>query len=846
MVTYLRPDVYIEEEVDQRRPIRGVGTAITGIMGIAQKGPVGVPVFVTGETDYKRVFGDYLAGESLTYAVAGFFKNGGAGAWILRLAHYTDLVAGTIAAAAASANADGLEVSDYAEFTGNVDVTTVVLQDGWSFDLDVNGSGDDTVTVQAVPAVVDGAAGTFVSADANTTADYKVNGGPTKSLTFLGVADGVANYINAANAQMEEVSVEDNGGQLRVTSDREGSSARIQFLNLGSNFAAISGISAGTVASPGPNNVSNSDAVTFAEVKTMIEDAVKTAVAGDKVVATQQAGTGFMVLTATMAIPGPTSELDLSSGTAELLAALGVTGLGSQGANPTVTGSATASAVSLVISSGYRGYESPGLHGNDYYVEIVDDPKFESAGVGLDLADDAAAAGDSLSMTSITGINEGSYLKLVDGATVEYVKVMRTETTIVGGTVVHMAYLTDNLVNTFLAASSTVVSLEHTLTVYDVNDQALVSYTQFSMNPDVDNYAETVFNDSEVGSIYVTVVDQLLAFPGNVLDALVKTRLSGGTSETAGFVVNDILGDETGKTGVYAFDEVDDVNFLTAPPSHGGVTTIPANAVVQNQMLLYCGNRMDMFAILDLPGDNPYTQAVNYRNNTLGADSYWGAIYYPHLEVPDPLGSGSNPTVLVPPSGHICGLAARVDNLPNGGVSEAFAGTGDYGKLRNVVGLEYLIGNREHNVLNPAGINTIRNLKKGGTLAPGIVVMGGRTLSTLLDFRYIPVRRTMTFAEQSIRLGTLWTVFRPNTFKTWGQAKDQIEDFLERMLRAGQLAGRTLEEAFFVKIDDETTTVDDVDNGRMIGEVGLALKKPAEFVIWRFAQFQGGSEINEG
>lgn len=846
MVTYNRPGVYTEEVDRARRPIQAVPTSIPAFFGVAQRGPAWTPTFITGMTDFERVFGLAIAGEALHYAAEGFFKNGGAGCYIVRVAHYTDPNTGVVAASAAYADIAGQGTAAFAEFVGNADATSVALTAGHSLTFDVNNLGGLAATFNAVAAIVTGAAGTFLSADGNTTCEYSIDGGPTKSVSLSGVADGVANYVNSLNAQMEGVRVEEAAGQLKITSDSEGSGSSIALSNFGSNFAAITGLSAATTPSAGPNNVASIDAVSFAELKAVIEDAVKTAVAGDRLVVTQDAGTGYLRLTVSEGVAGAASELDLSAGDAALLSALGLTGLGSQGANPVATGSATAAAPALRLWAGYRGKKSPGVDGNELSIEVLHDPKYLSAGVGQDLSADVSAAADTVYLTSLAGIEVGSYVLLTEGGTTEVARVTLAETTVQSGVVQHRVKFSAGLTNAFVAANTTVQSLEHTIRlrrgVLDIRD-----YTQLSMNPEADNYALTVINDSEIGSNWLFAEDLGVAFPGNALDVKAETRLSGGTTELASFAVADILGSSVAKSGFHALDSTQDMSLLCVPPSFGGVTTIPANSVVHNAMLQYAKNREDCFAVLDMPASLNRAQALNYRRNTLGTDSKWGALYHPHIEVADPLGSGSSPTVYVPPSGHVTGVYARVDAIgpPSGGVATAPAGVGDHGKVLGALGLQVDIGDADQEELNPAGVNCLRKFAQGGALAPGIVVWGARTLSTDTRWKYVNVRRLFTMIELSIVLGTRWAVFRNNDYRTWERVKNSVESFLRNLYANGQLAGRTASEAFFVKIDEETTTADDIDAGRMIAQVGIAPQKPAEFIIFRISQEQAAGSTTE-
>lgn len=858
MVTFSRPDVYVQEVTDLARPIEGVGTSISAFLGIAMRGPVNRPVLITktagGIKHFERIFGTAMAGHSLYYSVKDFFEMGGQFAWIVRLAHYDG--SWVLQSQAASVYAEGVGVEAFASFVGNVNVTPGVnLDPGDSLTFDINNGGNQTATFNAVAATLTGSGGAFLGGQPGATAQLRINGGEVQDIDLSAVGAGVAAFIDELNIQCGGCFFEEDTGEIKQTTDRKGSSASIEWLNLGADFLSETGIGAGTVASAGPNNVADIDNVTFAELKTVIEDAIKTATPGDKMTVTQE-GNGFLVLTNTAGSPGPANEIDLVSATGAIIAALGLSALGSQGGGSEAVGSSTAAANSLQFRAAYRDTLAPGLDGNNLSVDAELNPLHPSAGAGNDLLSAASSGQKVMVMASKVGLVQGSYLKISDGVNTEYGRVDTISTAVVGSQVQHTITLLANLTYSYATVNTTIESQEHDIVVY-YNAEEVERWPQTSMNPDLDNYVETLINDDQIGSIWIQVEDQSLAFPANILaEPAANLPLTGGTDETSGFADTDVTGDETNKIGLYALDEVDDVNILCVPPNHKYGTNLSqpapagprANAVTQVAMLDYAEARFDMFAVLDMPqGRNPET-AKSYRNNELGVDTQWGALYYPFIERTDPLGKGRRPKVQIPPSGAVAGNYARVDSIapPKGGAHTAPAGEGDFGKVKNALGLEYYVSDREHGPLNEAGINCIRRFTRGGPAAPGILIWGARTLSTDKRFRYVQNRRFMTFIEQSVRIGTRFAVFRDNDFRLWEEETNIIRKFLKELHANGQLKGRTADEAYFIKIDDSTNTADAIDNGQNIGEIGVALIKPAEFVIFKFYQIQsGGSGIDE-
>ena len=190
--------------------------------------------------------------------------------------------------------------------------------------------------------------------------------------------------------------------------------------------------------------------------------------------------------------------------------------------------------------------------------------------------------------------------------------------------------------------------------------------------------------------------------------------------------------------------------------------------------------------------------------------------------------------VFVPPSGHMAGIWARSDATR--GVHKAPANE----VVRGAIELETNITRSEHDLLNPNGINAIRSFP-----GRGIRVWGARTLSSDPAWRYINVRRLFNYLEESILGGTQWVVFEPNDYDLWQRIRRTISAFLVRQWRDGALFGATPGEAFYVKCDDETNPPEFIDAGQVTCEIGVAPVKPAEFVVFRLAQFSGGAALTE-
>ena len=292
--------------------------------------------------------------------------------------------------------------------------------------------------------------------------------------------------------------------------------------------------------------------------------------------------------------------------------------------------------------------------------------------------------------------------------------------------------------------------------------------------------------------------------------------------EGADGVPNDrlhIIGDDLGpghRTGIQSLQDIEDVRIIAAP----GETDLQ----VQDELITQCERMRYRFAVLDAE-DDPKTPVVNevlkHRNNF---DSSFAALYTPWVQIEAP----GNKILDLPPAGYVMGIYARVDN--SRGVWKAPANE----PINNIVGLASYITTGEQDLLNPAGVDCIRRFE-----GQGIRVWGARTISSDPDFKYVNVRRFLIFLEASLDRGTQWVVFEPNSPQTWTRVVNSVSAFLNTQWRSGALLGRKPEDAYFVRCDETTMSADDILNGRLICNIGVAIVRPAEFVIFRIEQITG-------
>lgn len=280
-----------------------------------------------------------------------------------------------------------------------------------------------------------------------------------------------------------------------------------------------------------------------------------------------------------------------------------------------------------------------------------------------------------------------------------------------------------------------------------------------------------------------------------------------------------IIGKDEGvgkKSGLHLFDEIQDISLICAP----GVT----DPAAQDAILTHCEKNRFRFAVLD----SPETLDGGIDTMPMPRDSIMGAYYFPWVQMYDMV---ADQNIYAPPSGGICGVYGRVDSTR--GVHKAPANE----LFKTALGLKYNLTDAEQEMLNPKGINCIRDFP-----GRGIRVWGARTISSNPEWRYVNVRRLFCMVEQSLQNGTNWVVFEPNTRDLWKKITRNITAFLLNIWKSGALFGSTPEEAFYVRCDDELNPPESIDAGYVTIELGLAPAKPAEFVVFRVSQKTLGDE----
>ncbi|MER5361113.1 phage tail sheath family protein [Streptomyces sp. NPDC002785] len=295
----------------------------------------------------------------------------------------------------------------------------------------------------------------------------------------------------------------------------------------------------------------------------------------------------------------------------------------------------------------------------------------------------------------------------------------------------------------------------------------------------------------------------------------------------------EFVGDASKRTGLAGLEAIDEITMVAVPDlmsahQRGDIDTEGVKTV-QLALISHCEQMGDRVAVLDTPPGMNAQRVRTWRNDDTGFDSRYATVYYPWINVFDPA-AGRNS--LMPPSGHVAGVWARSDG--ERGVHKAPANE----VIRGALDLEIRLSKGEQDLLNPIGVNCVRAFP-----GRGIRIWGARTLSSDPAWRYLNVRRLFNYLEESILLGTQWVVFEPNDDRLWSSIRRNVTAFLTEEWRRGALFGRTAEEAFYVKCDRDNNPQESIDLGQVVCEIGVAPVKPAEFVIFRLAQFSDSTSL---
>jgi hypothetical protein len=725
MAQLLAAKVAVEEEEPRIRSIQALPTAVLAANGITERGPVRTQTTLTNFEEYVRIYGGFTANGDLTLAMQGFFQNGGTEAHISRVVHYADitdpLTKTSVAATFTLLTAVG------APSAGTI-LGTVVgpfdLEPADDLDIAVDGGGPATATFNATAGTRTGQAETYALVDGQTLI-VGVDGGSPQTVTFNTaefVAIGAATALEVAaviNAEMTGVQATAPAGSIILTSDKRGTDSQLDFTG-GTALATLFGAGG---PFDGTGNVADIDAVTVAEVKSIVEAAVSGLTVND-------VGGAVQIVSNTT---GPTSSILVEAGS------------------------------------------------------TADDE------LGFDNATHSGDSGAAANTLKVDGKTDGTYA---------------------------------NTIKTIIDPPTSGDSTEFNLLVED--DGLIVeTFPNVSMIDTAPNFVETIINNADSGSklIAVTDLDSTAADPRPAEGTF--GPLTGGGDGLAGLDDNDFIGSPAGGIGFHAFDQTQGIRVLISPDR--------PTAAVANGMITYCDTFRDKecFAIIDPPAGFSTTQIITYVDTTAAILnlSEFGAIYWPQIKILNPskgvFGDAENLTL--PPSGHIAGVYARRDAQTPGGVYIAPANI-ENGVIRGMVGFENeeVLDEKKRDLLYPKRINPITAINGSPRH-----IDGSRTLKGNGNFPSIPERRGVIFIEQSLKGGLLFLKHVPNTEDNRAVADRTVTLFLLQQMRNGAFASRNPATAFFVDVSEALNPPSVVNAGQMIIRIGLAMAKPAEFIILR-------------
>ena len=821
------PGVYIEEVPSGVRTITGVATSITAFVGRALRGPVNEPTIVNNFGEFERLFGGLAADHTVAYAVQDFFGNGGAQAIIVRLykpffpddtTRATALAAATTQALAA-ANAINAAAATAAGPSGATPASVAAAAKA----LVIASGPPGSAALLAAQQVADAAQTEAAKPPYMTTAQRMViSGGPTGGsikLSFNGIETAVpitlATLIGSTGAADLKAALE-----------------------------GLSSIGAGNIASvvrgggPTPNF---SFLITFGGT-----------LAGPQnlIVLSNNSLTGGVL---TISLPLP----DAASVAAAAADAVAPAVSAAAGAVAPINRARLSFANGLILEAA-----TPGAWGNflqvkvDYDTRPKDDGSADPALYNLAITDRVTGKSERIRNVSSTAgsarfisrvlADESSLVRTVGtvpASRPEIVQRMDISGGPTGGTIklklggaetaaINLTTLTGATFEADLKAAFALLPAIGAGTIVSVvrsgvtpNFSFLIGFGGTLAGP---QSLITLSNNSLTGGAGPTVAISLATIDVGPTDKAADSQLLSAAA--------DFIGSPLDKTGLFALDKADLFNLLCIPSDTRDGDT---RKEVYQKAMVYCTDRRAMLIV-----DSPVTWSAN--PDTAAAAAIAGlpalglegpaarnaALFFPRIKKSDPKHDGQIDTFV--PCGAIAGIFARTDSAR--GVWKAPAGLD--ATINGIVGLKVNLADGENGQLNPLGINNLRSFP-----AAGQVIWGARTLrgadSIGDEYKYIPVRRTALFLEETLYRATQWVVFEPNDEPLWAQIRLNIGAFMQNLFRQGAFQGKSPREAYFVKCDSETTTQTDINLGIVNIVVGFAPLKPAEFVVIKLQQIAG-------
>lgn len=820
MPEYLSPGVYVEEIDAGPKPIEGVSTSTAGAVGVTRRGPSsGKPELVTSFAEFQRKFGGFLDAPSqqainsasglgpwwlFPHEVRGFFDNGGQRLYVKRVYPKDDAAVAKVA----------LGVGVIAELTADAAATDSAIRVRNTFGLQSSMS-NVLLVVSGVPLAANPF--TLVSYEANGTLHLnKPVGSELKAgRDYVEVVPRAA-AASPGNLSVQAKAVGEWGNEVRVRV-RPVAGATLRILGdplLTDNAGATMSLTAPAVPVTGATDTT----IKVDAVKVTVGDEVRMDSKIYSVTAINTPSPNDVTIAPAIPEPGPT----IPNGTIVTRLRAGTT---------TLSADSTGSTITVNVVPGFHQTDHLLINGREYILNTLGTvtgttrtfniapsiPTGVTWPAGTPVVRMASAnvgGGTTLKVQGASQAYEHAMVELDNGTLKERTTVTNVSgQTVTFGSSLNNSYYDGHVVRIIEAEVDVqylpggVLQTTETFLNLRLHDDGSPSYIVRNVN-EQSKYVELV----ELAPLSTSFT----SFPSVPSSAPQEhwAALAGGADNFDKLKAEDFIGEDLGsgkRTGIAALEDIDEISICTVP----GIFA----SSVHNALTLHCETLKDRFAILDPPDNLSIEQIREFRELI---DTKYAALYYPWLVVRDPV-SGTN--VNVAPSGYLAGIYARVD--VERGVHKAPANE----VIRNIVRIAQDVTKREQDMLNPKGINALRFFPGRGNR-----VWGARTLTSDSEWKYINVRRLFINVEESIDEGTQWVVFEPNDEPLWARVRQTITNYLTTVWRSGALQGVTAKEAFFVRCDRSTMTQDDIDNGRLIVQIGIAPVKPAEFVIFRISQ----------
>jgi uncharacterized protein len=781
---YLAPGVYVEETSFRAKSIEGVGTSTTGFAGPTRKGPAGdTPELITSFGDFERIYGGFDSLELpqplnyLAHAVNAYFNNGGTRLYVSRVflsRSQTDLgTAGSV------------------DVNGSADVTRRAFLNARTPGAAGNGQiflreADAPATVRSMGVAPEGSllrlGGDQVAAGARIT-----GAAPPFSLANDGVLLLTVNGTDVS-ATFHGEPAEATGAAIAafpVTIDDTNHTLQLVIDGRAQTITLTNG------------NMARQD----------LDDAINSAMRG-----------GFSRFNGNSLVIGSDRRGRLASVTVLANPALGFA------ADTTVLGSATAA--NNVGDLGAVTADEINVLLGPLNARAAQDPAtgmLVLSTVATGTAATLAIRAGANSVHNTLGLTAPIQATGTDGVTNTYHVKRGNNWVDSGGNPLNLAGLLPGQ-----APGPNGIADILTINVVATDaDAHAISYEELGFDPLHPRYIGAVLAPEPTRRS--DQLENMFAFTGgaNLTAFDLRSGLFGGGKERLVTLTGGNDGAEpiqrTYEAALAEFEKLEDISIVAAP-GHSAYQDFQG---IQGALISHSEKRRAYrISVLDTRPDQTIT---GMRADRSRIDSTYAALYGPWVQVSNPLfrpGQDNIPReITLPPSGFVCGIYARND--VQRGVFKAPANEIVRGALRFEIDINFA----QQEVLNPLGVNCLRYLS-----GRGYRVWGARTASSDPEWKYVNVRRYFNYLEASIDRGTQWAVFEPNGEALWANIRETVAAFLYTEWLSGALLGATQQEAFFVRCDRSTMTQNDLDNGRLICLVGVAVVKPAEFVIFRIGQ----------